>query len=248
VIEPIILDDVSERAAHPGFGVGRAVDEAWYSGQDDGPRAHRARLQRHVESVVGETPVAGDSGRAPKSQHLGVRGRIGQLSRAVVRFRDTARRSDHHGADGYLVFLGRAPCLPQRAIHPEAVTLLLARLGGQVRGVGVVASVRSGRRPARDEVEVRKADGARLRVVSLDEALLGEPVHVVGHGAGRPDVQGRGDIAEAGLVVVRQKKVDDEVVHPPCVRVRHHVRRGARSHPPGAHAHGRAAPGCAPGP
>ena len=45
-------EDVEDRAGGAGLGVGRAEDDPRRAGEDDRPRAHRARLERHVEHGV----------------------------------------------------------------------------------------------------------------------------------------------------------------------------------------------------
>src|SRR5437879_7537011 len=49
VVQPLVPEDIEERARRARLGIGHAVDEAIDAGIDQRARAHRARLERRVD-------------------------------------------------------------------------------------------------------------------------------------------------------------------------------------------------------
>src|SRR5439155_14451730 len=56
VIEPRLVDHVQHRTARARLGVRRTIDQTGEAREHDRARAHRARLERHVERAVAEPP------------------------------------------------------------------------------------------------------------------------------------------------------------------------------------------------
>ena len=56
VIQPRVTQQVSDRAGHPGFLIPRAEHNSLHPRKDYRAGAHRARLERYVESAVVEAP------------------------------------------------------------------------------------------------------------------------------------------------------------------------------------------------
>ena len=77
VVQPLLAEHVEDRPGRSGLRVRRRVDDPRHPGEDDRARAHRARLERHVEGGAGQAPPAEPSRRRPQREDLGVRGRIG---------------------------------------------------------------------------------------------------------------------------------------------------------------------------
>ena len=109
--------------AAPAFGSGGAVDDPRDAGEDDRPRAHRARLERHVEDRVGHPPAAEPLGGGAQGKHLGVRGRVGAQLALVAGRRDHLAVADDDGSDRHVAVLGSGRRLRQRQAHG----LLVAR-------------------------------------------------------------------------------------------------------------------------
>ena len=81
-------------------------------------RAHGAGLERHVEVVAREAFGAQAPARLADREHLGVRGGVGELARAVAGGGDDKTvGGDDDGADRHLAAAARGCRLGERAIH-----------------------------------------------------------------------------------------------------------------------------------
>ena len=57
VVQARVRGEIVEGTGGAGFGVGRGVDKAAYSGSVESAGAHRARFKGGVEGTAGETPA-----------------------------------------------------------------------------------------------------------------------------------------------------------------------------------------------
>ena len=107
--------------AAPAFGSVVAVDHARHAREHDRARAHRARLERHVEHAVEHPPRAELRGGLAQRQDLGVRGGVLAQLALVVAGPDDLAVLDHDGPDRDVVVLERALRLAQREPHEVLV-------------------------------------------------------------------------------------------------------------------------------
>jgi hypothetical protein len=126
VVQARVLDEVLQRAAHPGLRVARAEDQVGDPGEHDRAGAHRARLQRHVERAPEQAPVAGRLRGATDGDHLRVCRRVLQGVREVVPGRDQLAVAHDHRADRNLSDRLRAARLLDREAHPSLETARFA--------------------------------------------------------------------------------------------------------------------------
>ena len=89
VVEAGLAEDVEHAARGARLRIGRPVDDARHASEHDRARAHRARLQGHVEDRVGDAPAAEPLRGLAHRQHLGMGGGIGAQLALV------ARRGEH---------------------------------------------------------------------------------------------------------------------------------------------------------
>ena len=94
VVETRLGEDVEDRAGGAGLRVGGAVDDARDAAEHDRARAHRARLERHVEHRLEQPPGAERAG-APRGSRSSRRGRSGP---GAARARCGRRRSPRRRA------------------------------------------------------------------------------------------------------------------------------------------------------
>ena len=87
-----LAENVEHAAGRPGLRIGRAVHDPRHPGEHDRPRAHRARLERHVEDRARYPPPADGRSRLAQGELLGVRGRIAAVSRSLPATRQPHRR------------------------------------------------------------------------------------------------------------------------------------------------------------
>ena len=92
VIEPRVATDREERVQRARLRVVASVDDAVDAREDEGARAHRARLERHVRRRADESAVVDRHRRATHREHLGVRRGILVGLAEVVRAREDRDR------------------------------------------------------------------------------------------------------------------------------------------------------------
>ena len=107
VVELRVVQDVHDAPRRAGLRVGRGVDHARDPGEHDRSRAHRARLQGHVERRVEDPPRADRGRRLAKGEHLGVGGRVLEQLALVVPDSDDLLVLDDDRPDGHVVVLER---------------------------------------------------------------------------------------------------------------------------------------------
>jgi hypothetical protein len=122
VVEPRLGEDVEDAARRARLRVGRRVDHARHAREDDRARAHRARLERHVERAVEDAPRAEVRGGGAQGEHLGVRGRVLAQLALVVAGADHLAVVDDDGADRDVVVRERQLRLGEREAHVALVT------------------------------------------------------------------------------------------------------------------------------
>ncbi len=76
MVQAFLPQDVKDAARGAGLRVARAVDDSRDAREDDRPRAHRARLERHVEHRVAQPPAAERLRGGTDRDDLGVCGRV----------------------------------------------------------------------------------------------------------------------------------------------------------------------------
>ena len=121
VVQSGVIEESIEAADGPGFGVGRAEDDAGDAGQDDGAGAHRAGFEGHVEGAPFEPPIGEGGGGLGDRQHFGVGGRVAELFATVVGLGEDFAVAKDDRADGDLVFGRGGLGLADRLHHPRAV-------------------------------------------------------------------------------------------------------------------------------
>ena len=122
MVEARIGEDVQDASRRPRLRVGGRVDHARDPREDDRPRAHRARLQRHVERALQHPPGAKRGGGLAQRQHLGVRGRVLAQLALVAAAPDHATVVVHDdGPDRDVVMRHRRARLLQGDAHPALV-------------------------------------------------------------------------------------------------------------------------------
>jgi hypothetical protein len=84
VVELGVVHDGKDRAAGPGFGVGRGVDEAADAGVEDGSGAHGAGFERGVEGAVFEAVVRESAAGFAEGYDLGVGGGVAVAEDSVL--------------------------------------------------------------------------------------------------------------------------------------------------------------------
>src|SRR5262249_23639756 len=120
-LRPVVAGGRCEEA-HPvldptALGVGRAIIEPADAGERHRHRAHRARLERHIEIAVGESLGHERGRRLPDRQHLAMGGRTAIGERPVVRPRDHHAVAHDRAADRHLARRRGDARLFQRDIH-----------------------------------------------------------------------------------------------------------------------------------
>jgi len=123
VIKTGIVGEVVQRAGRAPLGVVAAEDDAGDAGQDDGPHAHGAGLQRDIEGTVQEPPGTKFPGGFSDGDHLGMGGRVLSRLAQVVAAGDDAAVAHDHAADRHLVLVLGLAGLGDGAGHPVFVGL-----------------------------------------------------------------------------------------------------------------------------
>jgi hypothetical protein len=102
-----MAQQVPYRSAHPCFFIPCPEYNALHAGEHYGPGAHRARLERHVESAVVEPPAIELGGRLPDGEKLRVRSGILIANRPVRRRGEDGSITHDNRSDRHLVSLYR---------------------------------------------------------------------------------------------------------------------------------------------
>ncbi len=115
------MDEVLEASAHPGLGVRGCEDQSMYASEDEGARAHRTRLQRHIESAVAESPVAALGSRLPQDEYLSVGSGVGELTGLVVVSTQQLVAANQRRSDRHFLLRCRGVRLLQGDRHPTGI-------------------------------------------------------------------------------------------------------------------------------
>ena len=127
VVEAGLAEDVEDAAGRTRLRVRRAVDDAPNAREHDRPRAHRARLERHVEDRVGDPPAAERRGCRAQRDDLGVRRRVAAKLTLV------AGLADRLPPDVTTAPIGTSPCAAAASASSSAraIAALSAGLNGE---------------------------------------------------------------------------------------------------------------------
>ena len=131
VVHPRIGQQPVERLDSPRLRIGRPVDDPRQTGLQNGPRAHRAGFERHVERAAGEPPAADRFGRLRDGDHLGMGRRVTKLFPLVVRGGYELAILHDHRPDRHVARGLRLTGLLDGELH---VVLVFAGIGGQRLG------------------------------------------------------------------------------------------------------------------
>src|SRR5437870_6831272 len=129
MVRTAVIEQPMPRLDGAGLRIQRAVDDARETGLDDGPTAHRARLERRVERGAREPVVAGLPGGLAQGENLGVSGGVAEGDRRVVRLPDDHVVEDDQGAHGDLAAREADTRLGERRPH-ECFSVQLLRAQG----------------------------------------------------------------------------------------------------------------------
>jgi hypothetical protein len=99
VVEARVVAQREQAAGGAGLGVGGAVDEAGDAGVDEGPGAHRARLEGDVEGGAVDSPAALVATGLAEGDDLGVAAGVGGGLAGVEAGADDGAGVDDDGAD-----------------------------------------------------------------------------------------------------------------------------------------------------
>ena len=127
VVEARLGQHVEDAAGRAGLRVVGGVDHPRHARQDDRPRAHRARLERHVQHRVEQSPGAEPRRRVAQGEHLGVGRRVAPELALVARRGQHLALVDEHGSDRHVIVFERPLGLPQGQPHEVLVARKEAR-------------------------------------------------------------------------------------------------------------------------
>ena len=120
---PVMLT-IAEDSTRAGARLGRAIDEALDAGVHERTGAHRTRLDRDVESGIGETVVGRGLRRRAQRDDLGMRGGIAAADRLVEAGGDQLAIAHQHRTDRHFAGRRAEPRLFERELHPLAVGII----------------------------------------------------------------------------------------------------------------------------
>ena len=161
VVQGGLGEDVEDAAGGACLRVGGGEDDGRDAGEDDRPRAHRARLQGHVEGRVGEAPAAEALGRGADREDLGVGGRVAASARARC-----PQRPGTHSPRRRAAPIGTSPCSSARRASARARSIPRSRARGpicsgklQARGVHGIEEYPAWNFDATESVRNRTGNG-----------------------------------------------------------------------------------------
>jgi len=103
VIQPRMAEQVAHRSSHTRFLIPCTEDDALDARKNDCSRAHRARLDGHVESAVVETPAIQLGRSFANGEHFRVRGGILIAESAIACRSDDRTFAHDHGANRHFI-------------------------------------------------------------------------------------------------------------------------------------------------
>src|SRR5690606_12923523 len=118
-----LVEEAGPVAHGPALGVVGAPHHPPYARVTDGPGAHGARLERHIQGQAGQPVVAGLFRRLAQGQDLGVGGRIVSPDGGVSGGAEHLAGAfvDHQGADGRLAVVRRRLRQIKRRAHEAQI-------------------------------------------------------------------------------------------------------------------------------
>lgn len=121
MIQARVRREIIKRPGGAALGVITAENDPFEPGEDNGPHAHEARLQRHVQSCARQTPVCRPAGSLPDGDHFGMGGGIVATLAEVVPPANHRTVAHDNGPDRNFV-TGRGLCgLPNCLFHPIGI-------------------------------------------------------------------------------------------------------------------------------
>jgi len=105
-----MAQQIFDRSGHSRLVIPRTEYDPLHAGKDDTPGAHGARLQRHVERAIVQTPAL-ELGRClAYREQLRVSGRVLITNGSIARGGYYGSVANNHGPNGDLVSLHRFTC------------------------------------------------------------------------------------------------------------------------------------------
>lgn len=121
MVEPFVPWQGREGAAGAELRVARGLDDPRYPGVEEGARAHETGFEAAVGDGSGQASLPHPGEGLPQSEHLGVRGRVPELTTSVARLADHYAVEDDHAADRDLVTSGRRSGQREGPLHEGLV-------------------------------------------------------------------------------------------------------------------------------
>ncbi len=100
MVELRVIEHAERGAAGAAFRVRRTPNQMLDAGLDDGPGAHRARLDCNIESAPAQPVVAKLTGRTAQRQHFGMSAGINQMDRTIVSARENPSLANQNRSHG----------------------------------------------------------------------------------------------------------------------------------------------------
>ena len=123
MIQPRITHEIPKRAREPRLRILGAEHEARDPGQDHRTGAHRAGLERDVESTAVEPPGAHRGGGLTKREDLGMRGRVPSALALIAERGEHLLLACDHGADRHVAPRQASPRLLERGRHHSLIAV-----------------------------------------------------------------------------------------------------------------------------
>src|SRR5882762_4534005 len=132
MVHPSRVEELGCGPHRPGLFVGCAEDDEGDASEDRRTGAHRARLDRHIERAIRETPATERASGFAYREDFGVCGRVRIDFATVARTRDDRAVTHDRRADrDVAVVRSEAPFL--EGVAHEAIVVGWARDGARVR-------------------------------------------------------------------------------------------------------------------
>jgi hypothetical protein len=126
MVQSRILAELKQRANGAGFGIVASIDELCHSRVDDRSGAHWARLKRHDDNAIDQSPIVEIFSRFAQREEFGMSGGIAIALPAVVSAADDLPAGLVHDdrADGHFIERQCFVRLGDRKPHPLICLLI----------------------------------------------------------------------------------------------------------------------------
>jgi len=121
MVQPRLAEDVEHTPARPRLWVARPEHDARNAREHDRTRAHRARLERHVQNGIQDAPASSRAGGLAQHDRLGVRGGVLAQLAFVMRGRDDLPITHQYRANRHIFVFQRTLGLAQGQAHEVVV-------------------------------------------------------------------------------------------------------------------------------